>query len=190
MAKLLPGNETVLLIPAVIKNGIPHLTARANGATVPISAPTKAILDPYIAQRAPVARGLLGGNISEAIRDDLQLGMTASQTSNSRAITSIGANEQLTFFNFQANFNFFRDENAADLGAYNLARISTRAQGVPYVIAHRVGARQTAVATVGEKWDFYYALTGQPVPGYSDGEELMIGQNFVPKNILNVAYAI
>ncbi|MDF2993575.1 MAG: hypothetical protein K0S37_4089 [Microbacterium sp.] len=192
MSKLLSAKETVLVMPCFVLNGIPQIIPAAGGAAVPISAPTKAVLDSWIPRTTftTPANPVAGGNISGAIRDDLRLGLTGSERSSSRTITSVGRGEALTFYNFQAVMNFFRDESRTDNSTFNLARHLTRAQGVPFVIGHRVGATQTSLATVGEDWSFYFGLTGQPVPGYGDGEEQTIGSTFVPKNIVNVAHAL
>ena len=194
--KLLPGNETVLLIPAYVLNGVPQLIG-ATGTSAPIGAPTKAVLDSWIPKTTPQSPAILGGNVSQAIRDDMKLGLTGSGKSTSRSITSIGKGESLTYFNFQAQFNFFREGDTTAAGktsAFALAKNLTRVQGIPYVIAHRLGAPQTSsqttLVTLGEDWSFYYALTGQPIPGYGDNEEQTIGSTFVPKNIVNIAYAI
>jgi hypothetical protein len=192
--KLLPGNETVLAIPAFLNAaGVPQLVHATNGSVAPIDAPTKAILDSYITKTAPsAANPTLGGNLSGAIRDDLALGLTGSERSTSRTITSVGRNEALTFFNFQANLTVFLDADRAlsSASVFNLARISTRVQGLPYVLAHRLGRRNTDAAVVGEDWSYFYAETGQPVPGYGDGDEQTIALNFVPKNIVNIAAAL
>lgn len=192
MAKALAGKECVLLVPTYVLNGIPQLIG-ATGTSASIAAPTKAVLDSWIPKTTPQSPAIPGGNISGAIRDDLQLGLTSSERSTSRSITSVGKGEALTFYNFQANFNFFREGDLTAAGltsTFALAKNLTRAQGVGYIICHRIGAAQTDLVTLGEDWSFYYGLTGQPVPGYGDGEEQTIGSNFVPKNIVNVAYAI
>jgi len=192
--KLLPGNETVLAIPAFLNPaGVPQMVHATTGAIAPIDSPTKAILDSYISKTTPnAANPTLGGNLSGAIRDDMALGLTGSETSTSRTITSVGRNEALTFFNFQANLTVFLDADRAlsSASVYNLARISTRVQGLGYVLAHRLGRRNTDAAVVGEDWSYYYAETGQPVNGYGDGEEQTIALNFVPKNIVNIAAAL
>lgn len=198
MSKLLAGNETVLLIPAYVINGIPYLIANsASAAAAPISAPTKSILDSWITVTSMSSlQPYAGGNISGAVRDDLKLGLTDSDKSTSRSIASVGKGESLTFFNFQAQFTLFRegDTSVTNGSTFAMANRLTRAQGIPYVIAHRLGApqtfSQTTLTTIGEDWSFYYALTGQPVAGYGDGEEQTIGANFVPKNIVNTPYAI
>ncbi|GAB2699491.1 hypothetical protein BKA24_001808 [Microbacterium marinum] len=187
--KLLPGNETLLAIPAILKAGIPQLVS-ATGAIAPISAPTKAILDSWIPKTVPENSPIAGGNISAAVQDNLALGLTGSQRSGSRTITSVGRGEKLTQFNFQANVTILREGVLGAKSTFTLAKNLTRAQGVPYILAHRLGARQTALATVGEDWSFYYAITGQPIPGYGDGADQTIAVNFVPKNIVNIAHAL
>jgi hypothetical protein len=189
MAKLLLANETVLLLPAVSIAGIPTIYHATTGASAPISTPTKAILDSWIS-RTDSSGNVIGGNISGAIRDDMKLGLTGSERSTSRALTSFGKSELLTTFNFQAQLTIFMDGDLVNPSTFKLAKDSTRIQGVPYVIAHRLGVKNTVASTVGEEWDLYFAETGQPIPGYGDGEELTIGLSFVPKNIVNIKYAL
>ena len=133
---------------------------------------------------------VIGGNISGAIRDDMKLGLTGSERSTSRALTSFGKSELLTTFNFQAQLTIFMDGDLVNPSTFKLAKDSTRIPGVPSVIAHRLGVKNTVASTVGEEWDLYFAETGQPIPGYGDGEELTIGLSFVPKNIVNIKYAL
>ena len=188
MSKLLPGNETVLAMPAVEIDGVPYIFHASTGAAVSMFAATKAVLDSWIA-RTDNTGGTIGGNISGAIRDDMRLGLTDSATSTSRTITSVGKGEKLTYHNFVATLNIFRDADA-DPSTFNLAKDTTRVQDVPFVLAHRLGAKHTAAATVGEDWSYYFVHTGQPVPGFGDGEDQTIALAFVPKNIVHVKAAL
>jgi len=191
MPKLLSNNETVLLIPAFVRNGVPQITSVA-GAFTSMFTPTKAILDGWIAKtsQSVAAQALLGGNISGAIRDDMVLGLTGSTRSSSRSLTSTGRGEKLTSLNFQANLTIFRDEDKNGNGVFNLARYSTRVQAVPYILAHRLGRRSTAASVVGEDWSLYFVETGQPVPGFANEEDQTIGLTFVPKNLAHVNQAL
>jgi hypothetical protein len=189
MSRLILANETVLLIPAFTIAGVPYVAAATGGTPVAMSDVTTSILDSWIS-RTDSSGNVIGGNISGAIRDDMKLGLTGSERSTSRALTSFGKSELLTTFNFQAQLTIFMDGDLVNPSTFKLAKDSTRIQGVPYVIAHRLGVKNTVASTVGEEWDLYFAETGQPIPGYGDGEELTIGLSFVPKNIVNIKYAL
>jgi hypothetical protein len=186
--KLLPGNETVLLVPAVEVNGVPHLIG---DTLVPIEAPTSAVLNEWIVVTVPShANAGAGGNVSCAIRDDMNLGLTDSDTDSDRTICSVGQSEDPTFYNFDAELTGFVDADVDGDGVYNLFRDLTRAPDIPYVISHRIGYGQTVAAASGQEWDFYYAWTDNPVIGYGDGNNQTTTQNFVPKNIVNVGYEL
>jgi hypothetical protein len=188
-AKVLPGNETVLLVPAYEVLGVPHLM----GATLdPISAPKVATLNRWQAVVAPnSANAGAGGNISCAIRDDLSLGLTDSDTDSDRTICSVGQSEDLTFYNFDAELATFRHEDVNDkTGVFSLAKDLTRAADIPYIIVHRIGYPSTTPFAVGQEVDLYYALTDNPVPEYDDGSNQLVAQTMVPKNLVNIAYAL
>lgn len=191
MPKLLSANETVLQIPAFVKNGVPQIIG-TTGAFTSMFNPTKAILDSWIARTAqPVAtEAFVGGNISGAIRDDMVLGLTGSTRSSSRSLTSTGRGEKLTSLNFQANLTIFRDADPDANGVFNLARYTNRVQAVPFVLAHRLGRRSTAASVLGEDWSYYFVETGQPVPGYENEGDQTIGLTFVPKNLAHVNQAL
>lgn len=188
VSKLLPGNETVLLAPAVEVNGVPNLI----GTTlVPLNAPTSAVLNIWQAIQKPSDSGSgAGGNISCALRDDLNLGLTDSDTDSDRTICSVGQSEALTFYNFDAEMSGFVDEDIDGDGVFNLFRDLTRAPDIPYVIVHRIGKPSSAVFAVGDPVDLYYAWTDNPVPEYSDGSNLISTQTFVPKNLVNIEYEL
>jgi hypothetical protein len=189
ISKLLPGHETVILVPATEVNGVPQLL----GATmVPYTAPTSAILNKYIPITSNgVAGSGSGGNVSCALSDDLNLGLSDSDTSDERTICSTGQSQALTFYNFDAEFRIFRDIDTTDnTSEFNLAVDLTRAADIPYIIAHRIGYPQTALAAPGQEWDFYYAWTNNPVPDYADGENQAIAQTFISKSIVNVGYTL
>jgi hypothetical protein len=186
--KVLPGNETVLLTPAVEVNGVPHLIG---DTLVPYNAPTIAVLNTWQAITKPSDTGAGGGgNISCAVRDDMNLGLTDSDTDSDRTICSTGQTEEPTFYNFDAELTGFVDEDLTGDGVYNLFRDLTRAPDIPYIIVHRIGKAPDAAFAIGDEVDLYYAWTDNPVMGYGDGNNQTITQNFVPKNLVNVGYEL
>jgi len=186
MPKLLAANETIVLIPAFEVGGVPYLIG---DTTVPMSAPTSAVINKWLNNRNTATLSS-GGNISQAIKDDLKLGQTASDTDKDRTITSFGDAETPTFYNFQAALNGFYDADKSATGVFNLFRDLTFAPDVPYVIAHRIGYPETTDAASGQEWNFYYAWTDLPVIAYADGANLTNGQTFLPKNLVNLRYAL
>lgn len=189
-SKVLPGNETVLLIPAVELNGVPY--AVTPSAEVAISAITSAVLNYYIPVTTNAhANAGHGGNVSCATRDDLALGLTDSDTDDSRTICSIGQAETPTFYNFEADFAFFHDATIASTSSvFEMATDLVRAPDIKYIIAHRIGFRPNVTAAAGQEWDFYYAWTDNPVPEFEDGGKQFRTQSFVPKNLVNIAYTL
>ncbi len=186
--KLLPGNETVLLVPAVEVNGLPHLIG---DTLVPIDAPTSAVLNIWQAVQKPSDAGSgAGGNVSCALKDDLNLALTDSDTDSDRTICSVGQSEEFTFYNFDAELTGFVDEDIVGDGVYNLFRDLTRAPDVPYIIVHRIGFSAATAFAAGHEIDAYYAWTDNPVPNYSDGANQTITQTFVPKNLVNISYEL
>ena len=180
--KLLSGYETILLLPAIDVNGSPSILSAT--AAVPVTSITAAILNQYIPiTSASAGQGNAGGNISCAVVDDLSLGLTGSDTDDTKTVCSKGQTEEPTFYNFDAELNILRDDDLVAVGLFNLARDLTRAPDVPYVIAHRVkgGKDSQDLAAIGDEWDYYYVWTDNPVPGYGDGEYQTTALNFVPK---------
>jgi hypothetical protein len=188
--KVLPGDETVLLIPATEVNGVPF----AIGATglVNYEDPTVALLNRYIPIVSPAsANAGQGGNISCAIRNDMTLKLDDSATDGDKSLCSKGTFEELTFYNFSAELNGFDDIDPTDTTSeFNLFKDLTRAPDVPYLIAHRQGYDNDTLAAVGQKWDFYYAWTGNPLPVIGDGNNLLTKAKFIPKNIVNFGYRL
>lgn len=188
--RVLRGNETVLLIPAYVDadgevNGIHP------GGVVPLNETTgltTAILDYWIAvNTANHANANGGGNVSCAIKDDMTLGLTDSNADTDRTLCDEGQVEQLTSKNFDSKAIGFRDEDLSANGAYNLFHKLTFGPDVPYIQAHRIGAKQTALSSIGEVWDYYYVNTDVQIPQYADNANITTDVTFIPKN--KVAFA-
>lgn len=189
--RLLPGNETVLLTPATEINGTPWIVTPTG--LVAWDTPTAAALNVYqaITTTAPAQAGA-GGNISCAIVDDLTLGVTGSDTSDTKTICSKGNSGELTFYNYDAEFNILTDTDPTAVGLYNLARDLTRAPDVAYFIVHRVkgGKDSSETFAVGDEIDIYYVWTDYPVPSFGDGDELKTTVTFIPKGIVKTSYVL
>lgn len=189
ISKLLPGNETVLVVPVIEIQGVPFLAGPVIGGLVPFTAPTTTLLNYWanIVNEGVTGFGA-GGNVSYALRNDLKLNLDASNTDKDRDLTATGDAEILTYFKFSASFTQFRDQSLTALGTFNMAKNLFRAPDVPFAIIHRVSKSNTAPFAIGDEIDMYYAWTDNPVPGYTDGGNQFISQSFVTKNIVNMAY--
>jgi hypothetical protein len=191
MSKTLPGYETLLAIPAVEINGVPWMVTPSG--LVDYEDPSAADLNVWLAITKPSDMyASQGGNISCAVLDDLNLGLTDSDTNDDKTICSKGNSGTLTFYNFDAELNFKRDKDIAADSLWNLARDLTRAPDVAYFLAHRVRGQfnSTDVAAAGQEWDFYYVHTNVQIPDYSDDDPIKIGSAFIPKNIVNVGHVL
>lgn len=188
--KVLPGNETVLLIPAIEKDGVPYLVYP--GGQESIAAPTSALLNHYIGILTNGSAGWgHGGNISCALRDDSVLRLDDSDTDSDRTICSIGQSETPTFYNFTNELNIFRDEDVdSTTSVFVMSYDLIRAPDIKYVAAHRIGRRNTENTAAGETWDFYYSWTDNPVPIYDDGGNQLVTATLVPKSIVNINYEL
>lgn len=192
MTKVLPGYETLLLIPTVEIGGVPWMVT-TGGKLVDYEHPTSALLNGWLAITDPTqANGKHGGNISCAVLDDLNVALDDSDTDDTKTVCSKGNSSELTFYNFTVELNARRDADVSAASVSNLFRELTRSADVPYMLAHRVrGQKNSTVATaIGEEWDFYYIHTDFPTIQFSDNEPLGISQSFVPKNVVNVKYAL
>lgn len=191
MSKTLPGYETILLIPAIEINGVPWMITPTG--LVDYEDPTAAALNVYIPIVKPSQpNASQGGNISCAVLDDLNLGLTGSDTDDSKTVCSKGNTAALTFYNFDAELNAKRDEDIDGDGLYNLFRDLTRAPDLQYFIGHRVRGQfnSTDPAAAGQEWDFYYVNTDIQVAGYGDSEHIQAQSSFIPKNVVNVRHVL
>lgn len=191
--KMLVGDkDTVLLIPAFEINGVPQMAYPTSPTPIPLGAPTVALLNYYIDATTPADEGAhWGGNVTCAVIDDWNLASTDSATSDVRTLCSVGASNDLTFYNYDAVMNFLRDADPADPDSeFNLPMNLVDGVDVPYVIAHRIGYSRTDAAAVGQEWHFYYVWTDHAIPASGDGDYLAVGETFVSKGLLNFKYEL
>lgn len=187
--KLLPGNETVLLTPAIEVLGIPNFVT-ATGL-VPFNLPTSALLNIWqgVFNNGSTGSGA-GGNISCAVKDDMKLDLADSKTDGDRTLCSVGDSQILTSYAFDAEINIFRDEDQAANGVFNMTEDLVLAPDVPYLIVHRIGKPSTTPFAAGQEVDVYYVWTDVSIPGYSDGGNQTVNQKFIPKNVVRIAYVL
>jgi hypothetical protein len=191
--KMLVGDkDTVLLIPAFEINGVPQMALPSTAAAVPIDDPTSALLNYFIGITNPDDVGASwGGNITCSIIDDCNLALAASATSDVRTLCSIGQSQELTFYNFDGTMNFLRDIDPQDgTSEFNLPTNLLGGPDIPYVIAHRIGYKHDVAAAIGQEWHYYYFWTDHPIPAASDGDNLALGETFVPKGLINFKHEL
>ena len=187
--RLLPANESVVLIPATERAGVPQ--GIYEGGIQPIDTITSDLINAYFNVKTYGdinAKG--GGNISCAIKDDMELGLTDSDSDDERTLCSVGQSEELTAFQFQAVMNAFRDADLTGQGVFNLAYALTFGPDVPFIIAHRVGYTNDTEAEAGQRWDFYYVWTDVQIPQHGDATNLSFQETFIPKSIVNFGYTL
>lgn len=189
--KQVPGYETHVLVPAVKVDGVAKLIGP--DGLEDYDDPSSALLNYYQAITAPNhANGCSGGNISCAILNDLNLGLTDSDTDDARTVCSKGQSSALTFYNFDDELNLLRDESLTANGQFNLARDLVRAPGLLYFHIHRVigGKDSTEAFATGDEIDMYLVETDNSVPGYGDGSNQTAGITFIPKNEVNIGHVL
>ncbi|MDF2506258.1 MAG: hypothetical protein K0Q52_117 [Microbacterium sp.] len=189
MSKTRIGYELLMLVPAVEVNGVPWIVTPTG--LVNYETPTVAALNVWHGITKPSdTYASQGGNISCAVLDDLNLGLTDSETDDTKTICSKGNSAALTLYNYDAELNFKRDKDITADSLWNLARDLTRAPDLSYFIVHRVRGEKdsTEPLAIGDEIDLYYVHTDFPVPGYSDDDPIQTQSAFIPKGIVNVGY--
>ena len=187
--KVLNENETIVAVPVLDINGTPYLVS-STGVIPFTTGPTVAMLNYWQAIRNTSGAVTQGGNISRAIRDDLSLGLTDSDTDDDRDINTAGSSLDLTTRNYEAELTGFRDIVITDAGVYNLFRDLFRAPDALYALFHRTGYAENAVFATGQEVWGYLVATDNPVPGYKDGGNQTVGQNFISKNQVLPAFVL
>lgn len=184
-SKLKPGvAETVLAIPAAEINGTVYGLFPTAGA-VAMTALTDTALNEYLSVTSLGSNGARGGNITCAIQDDMTLGLTGSETDDSRTLCTVGQSATIKRFNFEAAITYRRDSSLTSTSSdFVLMHSLFRAPDVPYIIAHRMGYPSTTSFADGQKVSFYYVHTDFPVAVIEDDEFISETQTFIPKGVL------
>lgn len=182
--RLLRANRTILFVPRIEVGGEPYLLGGTKEAPVvcPLTRPTAAVLNTWLAVKSnahPLAG--IGGNVSPAVLDDVDLGLADSDTESELTIVSRGDEEAITLFNVDAKFAFLRDEDTTAQGAYNMARDLVIAPDVEYVIVDRaVGENKWDDPFVaGQVIDLYDVSTDVAPDDIADKASIKIGQTFI-----------
>lgn len=182
--RLLRANRTILFVPRIEVGGEPYLLGGTKEAPIvcPLANPTAAVLNTWLAVKNnghPLAG--IGGNVSPAVLDDVDLGLADSDTESELTIVSRGDEEAITLFNVDAKFAFLRDEDTEVLGAYNMARDLIIAPDIEYVIVDRaVGEHDwDDLFVAGQVIDLYDVATDVAPDDIADKASIKIGQTFI-----------
>lgn len=188
--RVLRGNETVLFIPAYIDEA-GEVFGLYPGGIVNINDFDSSILNHWIpANTAKHASANGGGNVSCSIKDDMALGLTDSDTDSDRTLCDVGQNETPTTKNYEGTVTVYRDLDPAANGAYNLGHKLTFAPDVPYIVAHRIGRKQTELSVATDLWDLYSFATDVQVPNYGDKANVTVTSTLIPKSVENFAHEL
>jgi hypothetical protein len=190
--KQLPGYETYVSVPAFEDNGVVKIigdTVLEFSEAAFAANPTqlKAILNKWANVLTP---GQAGGNISRALRDDVTLNPTESDTDDERDVTQKGQAANMTTENFEFQANTFVDEDRNAAGVFNMARLLFAAPDLPHVHFRRIGPDWDVDFATGDTIDAFYAWTDNPIVAYPDSANMTIGQTFVPKNSMVLEHVI
>lgn len=129
-------------------------------------------------------------NISCAIADDYTLNPTDSDTDDSRTICDEGDVQNLTFENFEAMLNSFRDADLAAPGVFNKFFELFKAKGCPYVLIKRLGKNHSEPAVLDDVLSFFRVETDHPSDEVDDTTNIMFGARFIPKGEINNLYKL
>lgn len=188
--RLLRPARTVVLMPMIDLNGVPTIVG-PDGSVCPFATPTAAILEAWRAVVTTGATGAAhGGNISDALLDDLALGLAASDTDTELTITSAGNEVSPTFVNVNATLTAMRDANKSDTGAFNLATQLLNAPDSRYAVLDRIGYAKSVAVAVGQVVSFYEVNTDNPIDVRADRANLKIQQAPLPTGLVNSLYSL
>lgn len=188
--RLLRPARTVVLMPMIDLAGVPTIVA-PDGTTCPFAAPTAAVLEAWRAVATTTATGAAhGGNISDALMDDMALGLAASDTDTELTITSRGNEVSPTFTNVNATLTALRDANKSDTGVFNLATQLLNAPDARYAVLDRIGYAKAVAVAVGQVVSLYELNTDNPIDVRADRANLKIQQAPIPTGLVNSLYTL
>lgn len=193
--RLMRQTRTILLLPCVEINGVLNIISGTSAASVltPFSAPTSAALNTWAGVvTASNPLGSIGGNISQAVLDNVALGLGTSATDGTLLITSVGNEVSPTLNKVNATLEFMRDVDPAQAGVYNLAWQLARTADIRYVIADRIqgGKKSTAAFSALDVVSFYSAKTDNGIDNIGDQKFTTFSQAFVADGLVNPNYTL
>jgi hypothetical protein len=129
-------------------------------------------------------------NISPAITDDYTLNMTDSESDDSLAIVDNATVQTPTYFNYEASFDGFRDEDTEADSVYNKFRELFAEPDVKYYVVKRIGYAHDAPFAAGQLVSVYGLKTDFPVELLGDGEMIRDGARFLTTGEVAVNVAV
>lgn len=167
MAKMMSPAETVWWVPAETVGWNPD-------------APSAAILTE--------AR-----NISCAIVSGYTLNPTDSDTDDTTSICNSANVSTPTFYNYEANLTFFREEVGVDedrtSAMYRAFAFFKHPDAVGYLV-RRMGYRNTVAAAAGQEVDVFYVSSDYGQDVVDDGGPIQFTVPFLPQGKMNINIAL
>lgn len=196
--RVMRETRTVLLVPVYENSSgvLQLLSSSATNAltgTAPFTAPTSTLLNEWANLKAlDAGRPSVGGNVSPAILDNINLGLGSSERNQMIRMISVGNESYKIAETVNAVLEFLEDADQQALGNWNFVRAMTRAPGCKYAVIDRTKS--------GKKWDAPFAA-GDIVSGYIVGTDVPVDnirdrdwttrtQNFVPDGRVLVNYEL
>lgn len=132
----------------------------------------------------------MGFNISCAIEDSYTLNQTESDTDDSLTICDVGNVETPTFLNYEATLPIFRDKDLAANGVFNLAFRLFKVEGIPLILAVRIGTLQTEPHVLDETVSLFGFDTDNPTDLVEDQSMIRLEAHFKPTGRINANYKV
>jgi hypothetical protein len=189
--RLLRAHRTLLLVPIVDVNGVSYLLGGTQTASIiaPLSAPTAAVLNTWVGVNDnSLSISGVGGNISCAVLDNVDIGLSDSDTDDEQTVCSQADESDPTFYNVDASITFQRDESLTASNVRNLAWNLLKGKGVRYAIIDRAWGEYTStdLFVAGQKIDIYEIDTDNLLNETEDQATIKGTQNSVPTGVVLV----
>ena len=129
-------------------------------------------------------------NISCAIVSGYTLNPTDSDTDDTTSICNGSNSAEPTFYNYEANLTFFREEtgtNADNTSAYSRAYEFFKHVDADGYLVRRVGKKFDAPAAAGDEVDVFYVQSDYPQDVVSDsGGPIQMTVPFLPQGFMDI----
>lgn len=131
-------------------------------------------------------------DISCATLDDYTLNLTDSDTDDELSVCDIGNSSTPTFYNYEAELDFFRDKSVTDNGVFNLAWRLFRGVDRPFWLIKRIGKAQGAqfLTDGSDVISMYGVTTDLPTDVVEDNANAKFGARFKTTGQVNVNYSV
>lgn len=131
-------------------------------------------------------------DISCATLDDYTLNLADSDTDDELSVCDVGNSPNPTFFNYDAELNFFRDKTVTDNGVFNLAWRLFRGEDRPFWLIKRIGKAQgaTFLTDGSDVVSMYRVNTDLPTDVVEDGSNAKFGARFKTTGQVNINFSV